>query len=109
LGKGIPCNPDKAATLFAKAAVRGFIEARMRLGICFFDGVCLQRLERGLELLNEAADHGLGLAQLFLGDAYINAKNVTQNHNLCRRWLEKAAASGIQEASKILANLKKVS
>lgn len=62
--------------------------------------------ERGLELMQRAADaEGGAQAQWLLGAYYLQVSSRGQSHALARQWLERAAANGVAPAVDRLADL----
>lgn len=97
-------NPKKAIEWYEAAAKQGFQPAKARVGtmlVAWPEGVELD-VDRGLQLLKEAADERVVMAAYDLGFLYAHGKGVDRNLALASKWLRKAADLGSVAAHGLL-------
>ncbi|TSA30646.1 MAG: sel1 repeat family protein [Verrucomicrobiaceae bacterium] len=100
-GNGVAADPQKAYSLFQKAAESGDVEAKAALGYLSFTGKGTAKDEvKGIELLREAATAGSPKAAFNL--AQIQMKNGRTYEAL--DFMTKAADGGMPEAEIVLAD-----
>ena len=87
-------------------ADQGDVSAQFTLGMKHFigDGV-KQDHDRAMELIQMAAEGGLGEAGLWLGDLYLDGQTVAKDHRKAAQWYRKAAHFGHSYARHKLAQL----
>lgn len=64
-----------------------------------------QDYDKAFEWYTKAADQGLDVAQLNIGDLYENGYGVPQDYDKAFEWYKKAAEQGNQEASNRIGRL----
>ena len=68
---------------------------------------CVQNMEEGIQLLQQAAENDLAAAQFDLGNCYLVGKGIPENEDLAMEWFEKAAENGHEKALKITGRRKR--
>lgn len=96
-GKGVIENRDAGLAWRQKAAEQGNAAAQLFLGLDFtitlFRKPQLDEYNQGMDLLHKAADQGIFLAHLYLGEFYANpqADGVSPNYDEAIKWYRKTA------------------
>ena len=103
LGRGdVPQDRKLAVEFWAKAAEGGLPNAKSNLGICYRDGIGVEKdLNRARELFIDAAAGNHLEAQYFLGELYEHENN----RERALYWLEKAASAGHAKAKTLFERL----
>jgi len=112
-------NDYEAAKLFRKAADKGNCWAQISLGDCYMDGAGVSKNEEeAVKWYHKAADiwfcggarvwlcgrnPSSEIAQIRLGDCYMNGTGIGQNAETAIKWYRKAADQGNENAQYILA------
>lgn len=97
-------NGELAFAWFQKAAEQNHVEANLRLGECYRDGIGTEQSdEMALNCFRLAAEQGWVEAQYDLARCYFEGKGIQQNPVLGMQWCEKAAENGFAEAQYLLA------
>jgi len=98
-GEGTSLNYPRAADWYRRAAQRGNGDAQLRLGMLYEQGLGVPLdLPRAAQYFRDAAEQGVVAAQTRLGLAYRDGRGVLPDPAEARRWLDKAAATGDDEA-----------
>ncbi|MFA5107885.1 MAG: tetratricopeptide repeat protein [Patescibacteria group bacterium] len=102
-GNGVPRDLEKAAVYYREAGELGVSWGWYCLG-CFYDGWggWPRDLAKAMECWAKAAPMGHALAQYNLGWTYAEGTGVPQNIELARKWMEAAAARGLEDAKTYL-------
>lgn len=95
IGKGVPKDEAKAATLFRRLAEKGHAGAQCSLGLAYLfgDGV-LKDENEGVKWLKMAAKQEHPAAEYFIGQCYQEGIGVTKDIDSGFRWQYKAALHG---------------
>ena len=110
-GKGTEKNDKKAYKWFYEASQKAngaqgedLSEARYQTGLCYLQGKgTARRPKEAAFYFTLAAEKGHAQAQYNLGKCYLEGIGVKKaNKDLARRWLNKAAQKGVQEAKELL-------
>ena len=91
-----------------KAVDEGYAWAQYCLGACYngaLGATIAEDHDEALRLITLAASRGFSHAQVTLGFHYAQGYNVPQDMDKARRWFEKAAEQGNEEAKEILNKL----
>jgi Sel1 repeat len=97
LGKKRQKEPDaaEAARWFRAAAEQGHAEAQNDLGVCFYNGVGVDRdVAEAAKWYRKAADQGYATAQLMLGMCFYDGGGVDEDFAEAASWFRKAADQG---------------
>lgn len=97
---GVNQDSKKAAACWYKAALQGYAPAQTILGAYEFR-TC-RNPEQAVYWWKQAAESGNTRAQYKLGMAYRNGTGVPGNESQAKKWLERAAANGHEEAARAL-------
>lgn len=109
-GEGVIRNYPQAAQWYRYAADQGHGEAQLRLGMLYEQGLGVPlELPRAAELYLAAAEQGVVAAQTRLGLLYRDGRGVLPDPAEARRWLDKAAAVGDDEALQAVLDLDRAS
>ena len=88
-------NYSTAFALYSLAAEKGQAKAQIGLGICYEEGVGIEKnLTKAVEWYTKAAEQGNATAQCNLGFCYDNGSGVEQNLAKAVEWYTKAAEQG---------------
>ena len=99
-GDGVTRDPDRACSLFLKAAEKGLALAQFNLGVCYLDGIGVPKNEGQAFLwFLKAARQDNPTAQYNVGFCLFNGVGVTRNYELGESWLLKAERNGSVEAA----------
>ncbi|MBF0178217.1 MAG: sel1 repeat family protein, partial [Magnetococcales bacterium] len=110
-GWGVPRDSDQAKTWEEKALAAGGAKAEFAFFVEYNLGnIFPQDLPKAWFLLNEAAKHGLAVAQWALGSEYLQGKYTKRGYIepdflMGQYWLEKSAHNGIAASSNRLGAL----
>ena len=88
LGLSVDKNDETALEWYQKAADAGYDEAKLKIGQYYL--YIAEDVEKGLELLNAAAEEGIASAYSYLGDYYYKAESPAA----AKSWYEQGAALG---------------
>lgn len=89
-----------------RSAEAGSPIAQFMLGKEFISGIKRKKdVDRGFELIEQAADNDHIEAELYLANAYKRGRGVQRNENKVEYWLERAYLNGNPEAAIKLANI----
>lgn len=88
LGLSVDKNDETALEWYQKAADAGYDEARLKIGQYYL--YIAGDVEKGLELLNAAAEEGIASAYSYLGDYYYKAESPAA----AKTWYEQGAELG---------------
>ncbi|WP_339884073.1 tetratricopeptide repeat protein [Vreelandella maris] len=104
-GKGVGKDAELAERWYQQASDAGAVYARAELGIAFMrgEGAIGQDVQRGYELLRDAAKQGHAGAQASLGREYLSGRNIEKDPERGARYLYQAASQGHQSARLALA------
>ena len=95
----------KAVSYFRIAATQGHAAAQSYLGLCYDDGLGVDRnYVEAVKWYRKAAEQGDSNAQNHLGNCYYNGKGVDKNYTEAVKWYRKAAEQGHQYAQNNLGN-----
>jgi TPR repeat protein len=99
-GQGAPRkDPAEGVTWLRKAALRGYADAQVQLGICFQQGFGVERdLAQALAWFRRAAEQGNARGQLQVGLAYQRGQGVAPDQAQALDWIRKAAENGHSKA-----------
>lgn len=97
-GDGVPADINLAIKWFTESANKGNPVAQYELAKLYFTSETHSNEKLCAQFAMQAADSGYAPAQALLGNLYRFGSGLPQNFDLARTWLEKAAASGLQEA-----------
>jgi TPR repeat protein len=98
-GRGVPRDPELAASWHEKAATQGLANAQYRLGLLYEQGEGAARDEAAAaRWYRQAAGQGESPAQARLGLMYLDGRGVTQDDLLALAWLTLAAEGEIDPA-----------
>jgi len=102
--KGVKADVNEGLDLISQAAEGEFPNAQHYLGWCFLDGHFVeQNSSKAIEWLQRAATAGHGASMLQLYKVFSEGQGLEKE---ARRWLERAAESGVDEAKTRLEELK---
>lgn len=102
LGRGVPADPDKAESLYARAAAAGHVQAADTYGLMLFqDG----RREAALPYVEAAAARGDPRSQYLLGVAHFNGDVVAKDWIRAYALLTLANSQGLPQAAPALAQM----
>jgi cell division septation protein DedD len=104
LGRGVPANLGTARTLFEKAAVQGHEQAQANLGLILFQA---GERKAAMPWLQRAAQRGEPRAQYVVGTAHFNGDLATKDWPRAYALMTRAAASGLPQAGRSLAEMEK--
>ena len=100
-------NYNEAVYWYKLSAVRGNYKAQMELGRIYDTGKIevANSKQLGFEYYHKLACQGFSTAQCILGLKYLWGDGVKENQIEARKWLDKAAAQGNEEAKKYFINM----
>jgi TPR repeat protein len=103
----LPSFRNLSAEKVRVAADRGDTDAQFILGVMFFrgEGGVRQDFGQAFDLLTKAANQGIAMAQLTLGDLCDRGTEVAQNDDNAAKWYRMAAMQGLPFAQRGLALL----
>lgn len=104
LGRGVPANLKTARGLYEKAAVQGHEQAQANLGLILFQA---GDRKSAMQWLQRAAARGEPRAQYVVGTAHFNGDLATKDWPRAYALMTRAAASGLQQAGRSLAEMDK--
>ncbi|MDF9829487.1 AarF/UbiB family protein [Parabacteroides sp. PF5-6] len=85
-------NPQEAIKWYKKAAGQGYSTAQIQLGLCYANGIGVDKDEqKAVVWYTKAAEQGNSNAQMLLGFCYINGRGVKNSNNNWLEWFTKAA------------------
>jgi hypothetical protein len=85
-------DPDRAATLYRDAIIKGSVDAQVALGYMQLNGELGETDgNAALERFRAAAASGSTAAQTALGYAHLTGRGVAQDYRISRQWYERAA------------------
>jgi len=94
-GDGVPSDKQKAASLYRKAAEKGFAKAQTALGLCYVYATGLpQDYSEAVRWFRKAAEQGDPNGEYNLGIAFHRGNGVPKNSGQGIEWLRKAAGHG---------------
>lgn len=100
------CDRQKAYEIFSELAERGDVLSIYNLGVCYKDGIGVQKdMAQAIHWMTKAAEAGNTSAQAWLALEYKSGTNVPQDMQKTLFWLTKAADNGKIEAMVLLARL----
>ena len=99
---GAKVDKLKAMRVCRPAAERGYALAQFSLAGFLIEA---DEFEESLALVQQAAEQGLAVAQFELGMYYERGYGVSKDLDEARRWYERGAAQGLEEAKTHLAEL----
>jgi len=103
--EGVKGNISEGLDSMEQAAEAEFPNAQHYLGWCYLDGHCVeQNSAKATEWFQKAALAGHGPSQLELYKLFSQGEGLEKE---ARRWLERAAENGVEDAKKRLEELKK--
>lgn len=104
-GKGVGKDAERAERWYQQSSDAGAVYARAELGIAFMrgEGAIDQNVQRGYELLLDAAKQGHSGAQASLGREYMSGSNIEKDPDSGARYLYEAARQGHRSARLALA------
>lgn len=104
-GKSVEEDAVLAERWYQQASDAGAVYARTALGIAFMrgEGAIAQDVQRGYELLLDAAEQGHSGAQASLGREYLRGSNIERNPERGANYLYDAASQGHRSARLALA------
>ncbi|WP_224104969.1 tetratricopeptide repeat protein [Vreelandella aquamarina] len=104
-GEGVEPDAELAERWYQQASDAGALHARTELGLALMrgQGAIGQDVQRGFDLLQDAASQGHAGAQASLGREYLNGDNVEQDTERGASYLYEAASQGHQSARLALA------
>lgn len=104
-GKGVGKDAELAERWYQQASEAGAVYALAELGIAFMrgEGAIDQDVQRGYELLRDAAKRRHAGAQASLGREYLSGSNIEKNSERGARYLYEAASQGHRSARLALA------
>ena len=82
----------------SQAVEKGYLESYYTLAFCYLRRDEPEDGEKGIELLNTAAERGLHVAQVALSGIYHDGKYADKDYDKARYWQEKALAADLPEA-----------
>jgi tetratricopeptide (TPR) repeat protein len=94
-GDGVIEDDVEAVKWYHKAAVQGYTEAQVNLGICY---ALAGDDAQAVDWYRKAADQGIAQAQLNLGQCYSKGEGVAKDEKEALEWYRKAALQGFAEA-----------
>ena len=103
-GWGVGVDKKRGAELFTSSAEQGNAYGQCWLGFCYYHGYGVsQDRTRSSELYTLSAEQGNAIGQCWLGMCYYDGTyhdgtDYTQNRDLARKWLRRAAAQGDSDA-----------
>ena len=106
-GYGVAKSEDTAARLLRKAAADdNAAYAKAHLAVLYlYGGPSVRNASEGFRLANVAASKGDRIGQVLVGQCYLSGTAATQDVEIGRTFLERAAANGSLTASAMLARL----
>ena len=102
LGRGVPADPGRAESLYARAAAAGHVQAADTYGLMLFQN---GRREAALPYVEAAARRGDPRSQYLLGIAYFNGDIVSKDWVRAYALLTRANAQGLPQAGPALAQM----
>jgi TPR repeat protein len=98
-----PPDYDNAVKWFRKAAEQGYARGENGMGICYANGLSVNKDEvEALKWYRKAAEQGYVRAQLWLGLCYETGKGVSKDDVEAFRWYRKAAEQGDPQSQNLL-------
>lgn len=101
---GVGLDAKQAWKWYAKAAGKGDLEARYRIGCLYRDGLGVKRNDgEAAYWFGRAAANGHSLAQLNIADCYANGRGIQMDQRIASENYWRAADRGVAEAQYIIA------
>ena len=105
-GRGVECDPARAAQLFREAAEKGHCAAWVRWGLKLIEGRDVELdLVAGEGWLRKAAHAGSPEAAALVGDLYVRSGPLPPNYTEAAMWYRRAAEAGHPAAARALGSL----
>ena len=103
-GQGCSIDNFAAVKMYRAAATQGMPDAQNALGMCYLNGLGVprQNSEEAVSWCRRAANQNHPMAAWNMATFYMNGQGVRQDVGQARKWLQKAASLGNEEAQRAL-------